>query len=111
MGRQSWPSQEQAEAIALQALAWLIADEGLAGRFLALTGCDGQTLRQRLELPETLGSVLDFLLEDEKALLNFALEAQIIPETIGRARSLLPGTMTERRPVPTAKMQPRIEHR
>lgn len=94
MGRSVGPSREQAEVIALQALAWLIADENLAGRFLAMTGCDGQSLRQRAGQPEVLGSVLDFLLDNEPALLDFTQSAHMAPDTIGRARQRLPGAMT-----------------
>ena len=93
MAKRSGPSREQAEIIALQALAWLVADEDLAGRFLNLTGCDGETLRQRADRPEVLGSVLDFLLEDEKTLLDFTQAAAIPPDAIGLARRHLPGIM------------------
>jgi len=94
MGRGVGPSREQAEVIALQALAWLIADEDLAGRFLVMTGCDGQSLRQRAGQPEVLGSVLDFLLDNEPALLDFTQSAHMAPDAIGRARQRLPGAMT-----------------
>ncbi len=103
MGRDSGPSREQAEVVALRALAWLVADEDLAGRFLAMTGCDGETLRQRAGLPEVLGSVLDFLLENEPVLLDFTQSADIAPDTIGRARRWLPGAMTEWQPAPPGK--------
>ena len=111
MGRNSGPSREQAEVIALQALAWLISDEDMAGRFLTLTGCDGDSLLQRAGQPETLGSVLDFLLEDEKALLDFAQEAGVAPEVIGRARRLLPGLMAEHSAMPMTKMRRQVDHR
>ena len=88
MGRAGGPSREQAEVIALRALAWIIADEDLAGRFLAMTGCDGESLRLRAGPPEVLGSVLDFLLE-------FARSSEIGPDKVGRARRLLPGVMAE----------------
>lgn len=93
MGHKAGVSHEQAEVIALRALAWLITDENLAGRFLSLTGCDGESLRQRAGQPEVLGSVLDFLMSDEQALLDFAQSAEIAPEVIGRARHRLPGAM------------------
>lgn len=94
MGRKSGLSREQAEVVALRALAWLIADDDLAGRFLAHTGCDGESLRLRAGQPEVLGSVLDFLLADEPTLLDFVQAAGIAPDTIGRARHRLPGAMT-----------------
>ena len=103
MGRDSGPSREQAEVVALRALAWLVADEDLAGRFLAMTGCDGETLRQRAGLPEVLGSVLDFLLENETALLDFTQDAGLDPDSIGQARLRLPGAMFDCQPMPQAK--------
>ena len=93
MARRSAPNREQAEVIALRALAWLIADDDLAERFLSLTGCDSETLKQRAGRPEVLGSVLDFLLEDEKTLLDFTQAAEIPPDVIGQARRHLPGVM------------------
>jgi Protein of unknown function (DUF3572) len=103
MARKDGLGRDQAEIIALQALAWLITDEDRAGRFLTLTGCDGETLRQRAGQPEVLGSVLDFLLEDEATLLDFAQSADMDPTIIPRARRYLPGTMDED--------QPRVERR
>ena len=94
MARLSALSREQAEIIALRALAWLVSDEDLAERFLSLTGCDGETLKQRVDRPEVLGSVLDFLLEDEKTLLDFTQAAEIPPDVVGQARRHLPGVMT-----------------
>lgn len=85
--------REQAETIALTALAWLVADETQAERFVALTGCDGASLARRAGQPDFLGAVLDFLLGNEATLLDFAAQADLAPDAIARARALLPGAM------------------
>lgn len=82
-----------AEVTALRALAWLVGDEDRTMRFLAITGCDAEALRRRAGEPEVLGAVLDFLLEDEAALLDFAAFADMPPNTVAAARRFLPGTM------------------
>ncbi|HUS52486.1 MAG TPA: DUF3572 domain-containing protein [Thermohalobaculum sp.] len=81
----------QAEALAVQALAWMAGDPELIGRFLAATGAGPADLRVRAAEPEFLGFVLDFLLSDEAALVAFAAAANIRPDLPMRARVALPG--------------------
>lgn len=83
--------QEPAETLALQALAWLLADPERSGQFLAATGADAGDLTRLVAEPLFLGAVLDFLLTDERALLAFAAEAGIAPDLPMRARAALPG--------------------
>jgi len=80
-----------AEDVALGVLAWIAADEDLAGRFLDAAGAAPGDLRARSADPEFLGFVLDFLLSDERALIAFAGQAGISPEAPMRARAALPG--------------------
>jgi hypothetical protein len=84
------PSAEQAQALALQAVAFIVADEQLLPRFLAITGCDPNDLRQRVTEPFFLGGVLDFLLADEPSLLSFTTACDVNPELPAIARQLLP---------------------
>jgi hypothetical protein len=70
----------QAEALAVQALAWMASNPDLIGRFLAMTGAGPADLRVRAAEPEFLGFVLDFLLSDEAALVAFAADASIRPD-------------------------------
>lgn len=84
-------SQAAAEITALRALAWIVADDDLTGRFLAASGADAAELRARAADPEFLGFVLDFLLGDEAALLAFCAATGEKPETPLRARAHLPG--------------------
>ncbi|WP_142850043.1 DUF3572 domain-containing protein [Telmatospirillum sp. J64-1] len=85
------PRSEQAEAIALHALAYILSDEDLLTRFLALTGCDGDSLRRNASDPAFLGAVLDFVLEDDRHVVAVAQAAEINPEMVIVARSALPG--------------------
>lgn len=79
-----------AEAVALTALGWIVADETLRARFLALTGCDGDELRRRAGQPAFLGAVLDFVLADEPTVLAFTEQQGMAPETPMLAREKLP---------------------
>lgn len=75
-----------AEAIAARALAFLAADPERLGRFLALSGLDPSTIRQAAQDPGFLPSVLDYVLSDEKLLLDFTEAETLPPEAVGRAR-------------------------
>ena len=81
---------EEAEAVALKAIAFIAADEELLPRFVALTGCGADEIRARIGDPAFLGGVLDFILGDEPTLLAFAEAAELAPETPMAARSKLP---------------------
>jgi hypothetical protein len=50
-----------AEAVALNALGWTLADDGRAQRLLALTGLTPESLRARIGDPALLAAVLRFL--------------------------------------------------
>lgn len=82
---------QDAETIALQALAHVIADEDLLPRFFALSGADEDDMRNRATSPEFLGSVMDFILGDEQTAREFALAHHHSPETLQMTRALLPG--------------------
>jgi hypothetical protein len=82
-----------AEVTALRALAWVVTDQDRAMRFLALTGCDAETLRCRAGEAEVLGAVLDFLMDDEASLLAFADQADMPAQSVALARLALPGAM------------------
>lgn len=78
------------EAVALRAVAFVLADEDMTQRFLALTGCGGAELRARLADPAFLGGVLDFVLGDEPVAAAFAADEGLTPEDLARARAKLP---------------------
>jgi len=84
-------SGEDAEAIALSAVAYVAADDGLMSRFVALTGCSGsEEMRGRLADRAFLGSVLDLILGDEQTTVAFAESISMPPEVPMLARSKLP---------------------
>ncbi|HVI51974.1 MAG TPA: DUF3572 domain-containing protein [Candidatus Sulfotelmatobacter sp.] len=87
--------REAAEALALQAIALIVADEDLLPRFLALTGCGLDDLRDRVGDPDFLGAVLDFVLESDETAQRLAAAAGIVPESLLLARAKLPGGQVE----------------
>ena len=76
-------------ALALQALAWVLADERRAQRFLDLTGLAPEDLRARIGTAEIQRSVLDFLCAHEPALVAAAAELGVAPAEIATARERL----------------------
>jgi hypothetical protein len=88
------PNRLDGETLALQALAFLVEDEERLSRFLGLTGMELTTLRQVATDKAALGAVLDYLLNWEPLLVEFAATLDLPPETILRARHDLPGAPT-----------------
>lgn len=82
---------EQAEAVALRALAWMAEDPARLGAFLSASGAGPGDLARGARDPAFLGAVLDVLLQSEADVLEFAAAAELPPETVLRARAALPG--------------------
>jgi hypothetical protein len=82
-------SVEQAEVLALEALAAMLGNERIAARLLALTGLDVETLRARAGTPEILCAVLDFLMANEGDLLTCASQISRNPVEFVAARQVL----------------------
>ena len=76
-------------ALALQALAWVLADERRAQRFLDLTGLAPEDLRARIGTAEIQLSVLDFLCAHEPDLVSAADELGVAPAEIATAHERL----------------------
>jgi hypothetical protein len=83
--------QENAETLALQALAWIAAKDELLGAFLGASGLAPDDLRRRAAEPEVLVSVLDFILAQDDTVLAFCAAAGVPPATLMEARAALPG--------------------
>lgn len=83
----SSPSDPQ--ALALNALGWVLSDQDRAERFLSLTGLTPEELRASLGEPSTLGAVLDFLCAHEPDLLGAADALGVQPETLVAAQRKL----------------------
>lgn len=82
-------TRDEAEALAVDALAFLAEDpETLAG-FLAATGLGPTTLRAAAAEPGFLAAVLGHLMGDESLLLVFVERRRIRPTSIAVARHTL----------------------
>lgn len=73
--------------LALQALAAIIADEDLRGRFLALTGYDGDTIRARAGSADMVEAVAGFLGGHEPDLILVAERLDIPPARLLEGRA------------------------
>lgn len=82
---------DSAEAVALQALAFIAEDEELLARFIALSGCGADDIRLRIGDRNFLTGVLDFILADEPTVLAFANHGHLTSELPLRARQVLSG--------------------
>jgi len=82
---------DEAEAIAVSALSFLVSRPDDLDRFFALTGITSDTIRQSATEPG-FGGVLDYLLGDEALLTAFAAEAGIPPDHVQATRRRLDDT-------------------
>lgn len=82
---------ETAQTVALEALAWLVGNDELLPVFLGTTGASVADLKATADSPETLASVLDFLLMDDAWALGFSEASGRNPDALLRARASLPG--------------------
>lgn len=86
---------QEAETIALQALAFLAQEDNLLSQFLTNTGLNPQDLKDHFHEPELLAGVLDTILADDSVLITFCNTVSLSPETLVRARRALPGATEE----------------
>jgi Protein of unknown function (DUF3572) len=84
-------SAQAAIEMAQDFVGFLASDDDRLMRFLSLSGIDHTQLREQLGDASFLGFILDFALQDEAQLLEFAANRNMAPETILMARSKLPG--------------------
>ncbi len=82
-------STNDAETLALSALAATLTDERRAQRFLDLSGIDTEDLRLRAAEPSLLAAVLIFLEAHEPDLIDVADAIGVKPEDLVRAREAL----------------------
>jgi len=84
-------SADQAEVIALKALAWLMTNDELLPVFMGATGVAEADLRENAADPAFLASLLDFLTMDDAWVVQFCDQAGIAYEMPMQARMALPG--------------------
>jgi len=82
-------STNDAEALALSALATTLTDERRARRFLDLSGIDTDELRRRAGEPVLLAALIRFLEAHEPDLVACAAELGVKPEALVAARRSL----------------------
>lgn len=81
--------------VALMALSWILQDQVLTDRFIALTGLFPDDLRASLGETGTQGAILDFLAGNDGDLLAAADGLGLKPERIVAARDALSGRECE----------------
>lgn len=82
-------TQAAAEAIAIDALAFVGSDEETLHRFVALTGLNPEATRTEAAKAGVLRGVMQYLVEDEALLLAFAASAGLKPEQVAAAAQAL----------------------
>ena len=81
--------ETNAEALALQALAWTLSDPARASRLLDLTGLDPAELRARAGEPSLLAAAIVFLESHEPDLIACAQALDVAPTALVAARATL----------------------
>lgn len=89
MREQRETGQENALAIAVDALAFLAEDPLLLSRFLALSGLDAHELRDAALDPAFFAGLLDFFLAHERTLEAFCARSHVAPQAVVQARAAL----------------------
>ena len=84
-------SHKHAESIAVNGLGFIAAEPDYLSRFIGLTGIDAGDIRAVVNEPAFLTAILDFLMGDEKILVEFSKVANINPEHVAIARQILTG--------------------
>ena len=90
---------DRAEIIAINGLSFIASNEKYLAGYLNLSGSDLNILRENIANPTSAknvyASVLDYFLQNEKHLVEYAETYKIEPMDIGRARQLFPGAPIE----------------
>lgn len=74
----------------MQFIAFLAEDEGRFERFVSLTGLGLADIRQRHTDPEFQALVLDYGLQDQSLVLEFAAHQGVQPNEVMKVRNRLP---------------------
>jgi hypothetical protein len=81
----------EAENIALQAFLFLTADDERMQRFIGLSGFDVGNAREAAAAPGFLAGVLAHYLNDEDAIVAFAVAENLHPLSVAVAYRIIPG--------------------
>ena len=85
-------TRDDAEPLALRALAWTLGEPDRAMRLLDVTGLNPADLRSRASDPAVLTAALNFLEAHEPDLIACAAALDTRPEALVRARELMETT-------------------
>jgi hypothetical protein len=88
-------SAEDAEAMAIQILGWLIGQPDLLNRFMALVGVDAGSIRRAAAEPGFLAAVTGFVMAHEPTLLAFCAENDVQAERVAACYHALAGPESE----------------
>ena len=81
--------RNEAERIAVAALAFLAGDHGRLTRFLDVTGLAPARIRDAAGEPGFLAAVLDHLVGDDELIVGLAVDLRIRPEDVVEAQRVL----------------------
>lgn len=84
-------TRESAQELAMAGLLHLAAQPDLVEGFLAATGLEPGDLRRVAHSPDIALHVLDYLLEDDRRVLDAAAAMQVAPGDLMQARTALAG--------------------
>jgi hypothetical protein len=73
---------DEAETLALNAFAWILAEDARASRFIALTGAEPAALAAQLGSPGFTSAVFTFLMAHEPDLVACAEALALKPEAL-----------------------------
>ena len=82
---------EEAETYALKATNWLVSNQELLDLFMGSTGVSENTIKSDIQNTVFLVAVLDFLLLDDKWVIEACDAMELQPELMQTARLFLPG--------------------
>lgn len=85
------PTVDESSVIALKFIGFIASDETRCERFSNLTGMTLQDLMDGAKRLEFQGFVLEYALQDESLILEFAGMEDINPQRLIAARQALPG--------------------
>jgi len=91
-------STEDAEAMAIHILSWLISQPDLLNRFMALVGIEASSIRQAAAEPGFLSAVTGFLMAHEPTLLAFCADNDVKAERVAACHHKLAGPESENWP-------------
>ena len=77
------------EAIALDALTFIVSSEEIAGRFIDVTGIDLSRIRDEATKPDFLRGVMQFIIESDELIVACATAVGVKPEEVVAAGQAL----------------------